>query len=158
MQVQSLSQDNHLEKGMVTHSGILAWRIPWTEEPGRLQSMGHKESLVSRKTLTQLYKKVIMKVNGKRRCKIHFMSLVWLASRTVQDWWPRRVGWSGVREAQEGRSTRILIADSRCRIAETNTTLQSNYPPIKNKKLEKKNSTREVMYQFYIYMKNLLRC
>ena len=43
MQVQSLSQDNHLEKGMVTHSGILAWRIPWTEEPGRLQSMGHKE-------------------------------------------------------------------------------------------------------------------
>ena len=32
-----------LEKGMSTHSGILAWGIPWTEEPGRLQSMGHKE-------------------------------------------------------------------------------------------------------------------
>ena len=30
----------HLEKGMATHSSILAWRIPWTEEPGRLQSMG----------------------------------------------------------------------------------------------------------------------
>ena len=29
-----------LEKGMATHSSILAWRIPWTEEPGRLQSMG----------------------------------------------------------------------------------------------------------------------
>ena len=32
-----------LEKGMATHSSILAWRIPWTEEPGGLQSMGHKE-------------------------------------------------------------------------------------------------------------------
>ena len=31
---------------MATHSGVLAWRIPWTEEPGRLQSVGHKESLV----------------------------------------------------------------------------------------------------------------
>ena len=33
-----------LEKGMATHSSILAWRIPWTEELGRLQSIGHKES------------------------------------------------------------------------------------------------------------------
>ena len=39
-QVQSLGQENPLEKGMATHSSILAWRIPWTEEPGRLQSMG----------------------------------------------------------------------------------------------------------------------
>ena len=38
--VQSLSQENPLEKGMATHSGILAWRIPWTEESGVLQSMG----------------------------------------------------------------------------------------------------------------------
>ena len=37
---QSLSQEDSLEKGMATHSSILAWRIPWTEEPGRLQSMG----------------------------------------------------------------------------------------------------------------------
>ena len=35
--------DPSLEKGMATHSSILAWRIPWTEEPGRLQSTGHKE-------------------------------------------------------------------------------------------------------------------
>ena len=34
MQVQSLGQEDALEKGMRTHSGILAWRIPWTEEPG----------------------------------------------------------------------------------------------------------------------------
>ena len=38
--VQSLSQEDPLEKGMVTPSSILAWRIPWTEELGRLQSMG----------------------------------------------------------------------------------------------------------------------
>ena len=36
----SLSQEDPLEKGMATHSSILAWRIPWTEEPGGLQSMG----------------------------------------------------------------------------------------------------------------------
>ena len=39
-QVQSLGWENPLEKGMATHSSILAWRIPWTEEPGGLQSMG----------------------------------------------------------------------------------------------------------------------
>ena len=38
--VQSLGQGDPLEKGMATHSSILAWKIPWTEEPGRLQSMG----------------------------------------------------------------------------------------------------------------------
>ena len=38
--VQSLSQANPLEKGMATHSNILAWRSPWTEEPGGLQAMG----------------------------------------------------------------------------------------------------------------------
>ena len=38
-QVQSLSQEDNLEKEMSTHSSILAWRIPWTEEPGELQSM-----------------------------------------------------------------------------------------------------------------------
>ena len=37
---QSLGWEDPLKKGMTTHSSILAWRIPWTEEPGRLQSMG----------------------------------------------------------------------------------------------------------------------
>ena len=40
IQVPSLSQEDPLVKGMATHSSILAWRIPWTEEPGGLQSMG----------------------------------------------------------------------------------------------------------------------
>ena len=39
-QVQSLGREDPLEKGMATHSSILAWRIPWTEEPGGLQPMG----------------------------------------------------------------------------------------------------------------------
>ena len=37
--IQSLGQEDPLEKEMATHSSILAWRIPWTEKPGRLQSM-----------------------------------------------------------------------------------------------------------------------
>ena len=39
-QVPSLDQEDLLEKGRATHSNSLAWRIPWTEEPGGLQSMG----------------------------------------------------------------------------------------------------------------------
>ena len=39
-QVQTLGREDLLEKEMVTHSSILAWKIPWMEEPGRLQSMG----------------------------------------------------------------------------------------------------------------------
>ena len=40
MKIQSLGQEDTLEKEMATHSSILAWKIPWMEEPGRLQSMG----------------------------------------------------------------------------------------------------------------------
>ena len=42
--VRSLGQDDPLEKETATHSSIPAWKILWTEEPGGLQSMGHKES------------------------------------------------------------------------------------------------------------------
>ena len=42
--VQSLGWEDSLEEGMATHTSILAWRIPWTEEPGRRQSTGCKES------------------------------------------------------------------------------------------------------------------
>ena len=38
--VKSMGREDPLEKGMTTHSSILTWRIPWTEEPGELQSMG----------------------------------------------------------------------------------------------------------------------
>ena len=43
-QVRSLGWEDPLEKGMTTRSNILAWEIPWTEEPGRLQPMGSQES------------------------------------------------------------------------------------------------------------------
>ena len=42
-QVQSLGQEDPLEKGMAVHSSIVAWRIPWAEEPGRLQSIGSQK-------------------------------------------------------------------------------------------------------------------
>ena len=43
-QVWSLGQEDHLEKEMATHSSVLAWSIPWTEEPGKLQFMGSQRA------------------------------------------------------------------------------------------------------------------
>ena len=42
-----LGQEDPLEKEMATHSSILAWRIPWTEEPGRLQSIGSQSQITT---------------------------------------------------------------------------------------------------------------
>ena len=47
MQVQSPGWEEPLEGGKATHSSILAWRIPWTEEPSGIQSMGHKKSVTT---------------------------------------------------------------------------------------------------------------
>ena len=55
-QVQSLGQEDPLENGMATHSSILAWRIPWTEEPGKLQSKGSQNSDTTETTNTLLYR------------------------------------------------------------------------------------------------------
>ena len=46
-QVRLLGREDPMEKEMATHSSILAWRIPWTEEPGRLQSMGLQELVMT---------------------------------------------------------------------------------------------------------------
>ena len=43
MQIHSQGREDPLEEGMATHSSILAWRIPWTREPGGLQSLGPKK-------------------------------------------------------------------------------------------------------------------
>ena len=51
MQVPSLGWEEPLEEEMATHSSILAWKIPWTEEPGRLQSVGLKELDMTEHTL-----------------------------------------------------------------------------------------------------------
>ena len=50
MRVQSLGWEESLEEGMATQSNILAWRIPWTEETGRLQSKGCKELVTTEVT------------------------------------------------------------------------------------------------------------
>ena len=52
-QVRSLDQEDPLEKGMATHSSILAWRIPWTEETGGLQSIGSQRVGHDRATNTE---------------------------------------------------------------------------------------------------------
>ena len=57
--VQSLGCDNPLEEGMATHFSILAWRIPWTEEPGGLQSM----ELQSQTRLSDQHFYIIFRIN-----------------------------------------------------------------------------------------------
>ena len=52
MQSRSLGQEEPLEKGMATHSSILAWRISWTEEPGKRQPMGVTKNRTQLKRLT----------------------------------------------------------------------------------------------------------
>ena len=53
--VSSLAREGPLEKGMTTHASILAWRIPQTEEPGRLQSMGLQESDTAKRLTISLF-------------------------------------------------------------------------------------------------------
>ena len=64
MQVQSLSQEDPLEEEMATHSTILAWRIPWAEEPGGPQPMG-SQKIISHADLflVLLFKNRILPVN-----------------------------------------------------------------------------------------------
>ena len=52
--VQSLGWEDLLERAMATHSSILAWKIPWIEEPARLQSMGSQESHMTSLSLLQV--------------------------------------------------------------------------------------------------------
>ena len=56
--VQSLGREDPLEKGMATNTSILAWRIPWTEEPGGLQSMCCKESDMTEQLTFSLFTSV----------------------------------------------------------------------------------------------------
>ena len=56
--VQSLGGEDPLEKGMANYSSILAWRIPWAEEPSRLQSIGHKESDTSEQLMLSLFSQI----------------------------------------------------------------------------------------------------
>ena len=70
--VQSLGREDPLEKEMATHSSIPAWKIPWTEEPGGLQSMGSHRVEYDRATHTQTDRKA-SQVNESEK----LMSLRW---------------------------------------------------------------------------------
>ena len=61
MRVQSLGQKHPLEEEMATHSSILAWRIPWTEEPSGLHPKGCKESNTAEHAHTQKRKQLVMR-------------------------------------------------------------------------------------------------
>ena len=71
MRVWSLGQEDDLEKEMATHSRILAWEIPWTEEPGGLRSMGSQKSQTRLSDWTTIYAKAVsttgMSVGGTGR-------------------------------------------------------------------------------------------
>ena len=58
--VRSLGQEDPLEEGMVTHSSTLAWGIPWTEDPGGLQSMGSQRDTTEQVTLSLLWEAVVV--------------------------------------------------------------------------------------------------
>ena len=60
MQVQSLGQEDPLEEDIATHSSIFAWRIPWTEEPVRLQSIGSQRVKHNRSNFKYIYEVVYM--------------------------------------------------------------------------------------------------
>ena len=66
--VQSWGQEDTLEKGMATHSSILAWEIPWTEEPGRLQSMGLQRS--GHNLVTKQQNKILGGLNEINACEM----------------------------------------------------------------------------------------
>ena len=61
--VWSLGWEDPLEEGMATHSNILAWRIPWTEEPGKLQSVGSQRAIHDRTTKHSTYIHIYIYVN-----------------------------------------------------------------------------------------------
>ena len=68
--VRSLGEEDPLEKGMATHSSILAWRIPWTEEPGGLCSLwGHKELITTEQLALSLsFKLNLNTMNSRHLC------------------------------------------------------------------------------------------
>ena len=71
MWVQFLGQEDPLEEGRATHSSILAWRIPWTEEPGGLQFMGSQKVGYDSATFTALPVTRVQKQNGKKHAFPH---------------------------------------------------------------------------------------
>ena len=150
---QSLGGEDPLEKAMAPHSSILAWKIPWTEEPGRLQSMGSqrvRHNWVTSLSLmeTQTWRTDLWTQCGKGEWGVHWeggIKTYTLPYVKLDSQWEFAVclrelkncdnldGWDGVggrREVQEERYIYIPITNSCWCMADTNTILQNNYPPI----------------------------
>ena len=70
-QVQSLSWEDPLEKGMATHSSILTWRIPWTEEPGGLQFIGSQRWPVAMQVKKKHLKPNMKQQTGSKLGKVY---------------------------------------------------------------------------------------
>ena len=68
-QVLSLGWEDPLEKGMATHSSIFAQRIPWTEEPGGLQSMGRKKLDTTERLILNTRKKCVLSYDILQMCR-----------------------------------------------------------------------------------------
>jgi len=64
MQVRSLGQEDSLQQSMTIHSSVLAWRIRWTEEPGRLQSLGWERVGYNRNDLSQMHALIYPYINA----------------------------------------------------------------------------------------------
>ena len=74
MQVVPLGREDPLEKEMATHSSILAWEIPWTEEPGRLQSTGSLKSwTLNRQYMKNQYMSQELSVNPEVRKVVYYL-------------------------------------------------------------------------------------
>ena len=80
--VRSLGREDPLEKGMATHSSTLAWRIPWTEEPGGLQSMGSQSrtELSDYHTHTQELRSPVMECSQKEA-----LWAIWVGTGRLQE-------------------------------------------------------------------------
>jgi len=99
--VQSLGQKDLQKKGMATHSSILAWRIPWTEEPGGLQSIGSQRFGHNWATNTTL-----------KLCEIDHQSRFDAWNRVLRAGalgWPWGMGWGGRWEGGSGRGTHVYL-------------------------------------------------
>ena len=91
--VRSLGQDDPLEKEVATHSSILAWEIPWTEEPGGLRSMGSQRvahdlaTTPSINQLTSFHLSILLSIISSFFC-VHSSYLFWLVYSWKMSWWP----------------------------------------------------------------------
>ena len=97
-EVQSLGQEDPMEKEMATHSSILAWRIPWTEEPGRLQSTGLQswtqlsdwaQGRLSNINFLQFWRLGILRSNCQKiqlLVRTHFLVWRWQSSPCILTW------------------------------------------------------------------------